>query len=386
MPDGRLAVQVQARTLALRRRLALLLTGRFDPFPPPPAGIALSPSRAHFAAYENAPLRLAFTKADGTNPSAWQDAARSKLAELTGHRRAKAPPVARHPREDPLPGGYRRRGLYLETSPHAAIPVTLIWRGESAEPRPVMLCLQGHSSGAHLSWGEARQPADPIKAAEGLDIARQAADRGYLAVCIEQSAFGEREEREMARRSANRCFDAANHALLLGRTLLGERTSDVSAVIDWLDAGGAAMAIDLARLHAMGNSTGGEVALQAAAVDPRVTGVIASGCVGLWRETIGRREGCLDATIPGILEWLEYDDVIGLCAPRPVLTVSGIRDHIYPFAGVETAVAGARPVYEAFGAADRLRAAAGPAGHRFYPDVSWPIFLALVADQAAQDR
>ncbi len=383
MASASLRTQAQARALALKRRLSLFFTGGFDPYPQAPDGVSLSPSRAHFSDYGEAPLKLSWRRAGIGDAGAWQAAARAKLAELTGHRRRDDAPVARHEDESQLGPGLRRRALYLRVAADIDVPVNLVWSPADAGPRPVMLCLHGHNSGAHLSWGETRMPADPLKIAEGADYARQAAARGYLAVCVEQSCFGERREREMRRRNPAPCADAANHALLLGRTLLGERTSDVSSVVDWVAGGGAGIEVDLTRLHAMGNSTGGDVAVYAAALDPRITGVIASGCVGLLRDTTGRHNACPDAIVPGVLNWLEYDDVLALIAPRPLLAISGVRDHIYPFARLETAVAGAKAVYAALGAESNLRAASGPGGHRFYPELTWPKFLDLVAAATA---
>jgi fermentation-respiration switch protein FrsA (DUF1100 family) len=244
-----------------------------------------------------------------------------------------------------------------------------------------MLCLQGTNAGAHLSWGEARMPPDPVKIAAGLDFARQAVGHGYVAVCVELRCFGERRERALSPRSADPCIDAFLHGLLLGRTLVGDNAGDVSAVVDWLVAGGLAPgpAIDPARLHVLGHSAGGTVAVHAAALDQRLAAVIASGCLGPIRDTIAvRRVSSGQNNIPGQLNWFELSDVVALCAPRPVLAVSGERDHIFPFAGTARVVADARPVYEALGAPARLRALSIPGGHRFDPGRTWPAFLALL--------
>jgi len=246
-----------------------------------------------------------------------------------------------------------------------------------------MLCLQGHNSGAHISWGEARHPIDAQRIARGGDFALQAAAQGFVAVCIEQSCFGERGERKLAQRWDHPCVDAANRALLLGRTLLGERVMDVFAVIDWLRAGSAGPALDGARIYAMGNSAGGETALYAAALDEgRLAGVIASGCVGRFRTTSGARKTCPDTVVPGILRWLEYDDIVALCAPRPLLVVSGRDDHIYPFAEAQACANGAAAVYEAMNAGANLRCLEGEDGHRFYPALAWPSFLEMTAARA----
>ena len=225
-------------------------------------------------------------------------------------------------------------------------------------------------------------PPDPVKITGGGDYARQAAARGYVAICLEQSCFGERAERHIAPRSASATIDTANHAFLLGRSLLGERAADVSSLMDWLTAGGArdlGLAVDPARIFIMGNSAGGSVALHATSLDTRIAGVLASGCVGFVRDTIARRrDDSAQNVVPGFLNWLEMDDVAGLVAPRPLLVISGTQDHIFPFSGAAAVVESARGVYRALGADACLAAVPAEGPHRFYPDVAWPAFERLV--------
>ncbi|MBT5415378.1 MAG: hypothetical protein HOK81_12330 [Rhodospirillaceae bacterium] len=370
---------LRAKLLAVRRRISLAATGRFDPFPPAPADLSLSPSQAHVAELAAAPLRLAWTRADQGDPAAWQNAAREKLTELTGYWPAASDLPTRHLRDHEEMGGLRRKSFYLTAGPGLDIPVSLLWRDAGAWPRPAMICLQGTNSGMHLSWGVEQMPADPIKIANGGDYARQAAARGYLTVCIEQRCFGERAERVLPRDRGGLCATPANHALLLGRCLAGERASDVSSVVGWLIANAGTVGARPEAIYAMGNSAGGATAVLTGALDPRIAGVLASGCVGYIRETIAVRpnfEG--QNVIPGILEWLEMDDIVALCAPRPFLAVAGYADHIWPFAQAEAVTAAARAVYEALGAGDRIAAAPGPGGHRFYPEIAWDAFASLL--------
>ena len=383
----RLPPALEARMLAIRRRVALARTGTFDPYPPAPAGVSLSPSQAHFPDYDAAPLRLSWHRAGRDDAAAWQAEARAKLVALTGFRRSPEAPRAAHEAEFEVPGGFRRRRLYLSVAPGLDLPVNLVWRAGGAVPHAAMICLQGTNSGAQLSWGAVRMPADPIKIANGADYARQAAARGYLAVCLEQSCFGERAERALPRGRGGPCAAAGHHALLLGRTLVGERAGDVSSVIDWLRAGGAGFGSEGLPIYVMGNSAGGTTALFAGALDERVDGVLAGGCVGFVRDTIARRpdaEG--QNAVPGLLEWLELDDVVALSAPRPFLALAGRSDHIFPFAQGEAVVDSARAVYAALGAPDRVAAVPGPGGHRFYPDIAWDAFAALPGVVAAPSR
>lgn len=375
-------VSISTYRIAFRRRLALLLKGEFHPYPSSPADIELSPSLAHARALDAAPLRLSWEKAGISDPFAWQAEARERLCILTGYPTDRATPAARYPSEYPMPDGFKRRRIYLRLWNGADAPVDVVWR-EGVGRRPAMICLQGTNSGSHLSWGETRMPPDPAKIAGGGDYALQAAAHGYIAICLEQSCFGERAERHLSPRSASATIDTANHAFLLGRSLLGERAADVSSLMDWLVANGAesdlGAPVEPTRIFIIGNSAGGSTALYAAALDTRIAGVLASGCIGFVRDTIARRrDDSAQNVVPGLLNWLETDDVVGLVAPRPLLAISGMRDHIFPHAGVAAVIDSAKRIYRAAGAEDNLSAVSADGPHRFYPGIAWPAFERLV--------
>ena len=81
---------------------------------------------------------------------------------------------------------------------------------------------------------------------------------------------------------------------------------------------------------------------------------------------------------------METDDVLALCAPRPILIVSGTEDHIYPYDAARRVFEHARPAWVMKGAAERL-AILGPVGpHRFYPDDVWPTFMQLIGHKEAR--
>ena len=371
-----------ARTylLAARRKWSLLLSGHFDPYPKPPDGVELSPSISHFADCETAPLRLSWDRGNVPDPLEWQARVRAKLGQLLGIKSRASEPEARHWEDSISPNGLRRRKVYLRAAEHVDIPLSILSMDvEKTRRRPPLLYMAGSTSGVHVGWGEARIPADYLLLGVGADMAAQAAKRGFVVVCIEQSCFGERLERHLMPRSENRTVDAAHHALLLGRTLLGEQVMDVSSVIDWLAAGKSGFEIDLSRLHVFGHSSGGSIALYAAAMDTRIRTVICSGCVGFIRETIARRRHpSLTVTVPGILQWMESDDIVGLCAPRPFLAVSGKSDHIFPFQGVEAVIESARRIYSRMNAEGSILAVSGNAGHQYYPDVTWDALSRMV--------
>lgn len=373
--------QFRARKLALCRRLLLALGREFDPYPAPPEGLGLSPSLRHRPNGVGAEMGLDWQRAGIADAAEWQCRVRDKLVELIGYGKFGGPPGVNHIRDLPARDGFNHRHLYIKVRDGLDLPVRMVWSPsiEGMENAPAMICLQGTNSGMHLSWGEARMPADPIKISNGADIALQAAARGFVAVCLEQTCFGERRERLLPRASSGPCIDAANHALLLGRSLVGERASDVSSVVNWLTEGDPGLAIDPKRIYVMGSSAGGTTALFAGALDERIAGILAAGCIGFMRDTLlarGDPEG--QNVVPGILRWFELDAVVALAAPRPFLTVSGDRDHIWPFAGAKDVVEAARPVYSAFDAVERVAAEQASGGHRFYPEIAWPAFARLL--------
>ena len=154
---------------------------------------------------------------------------------------------------------------------------------------------------------------------------------------------------------------------------------DLTAVVDWLAAEAGALMLDRERLFLFGHSAGGSVALYGAALDTRIRGVMCSGAIGRIRDTVGaRRNSNGDAIVPGILKAFETEDIVALIAPRPFVGLSGRRDHIFPFAGVDDVVARARPAYEALGASENIRAVACGGAHRYYGAESWTAWEAAI--------
>jgi len=231
---------------------------------------------------------------------------------------------------------------------------------------PVMICLQGHSTGMHISIGRARFPGDEETIAGGRDFALQAVARGYIAVAMEQRGLGELKH-------GSGCLLPASQALLIGRTLLGERIYDIGRLIDALEAG-LSDAADTSRIYMMGNSGGGTATWHAAAVEHRLAGVMPSCAFNLYRKSIFAMDHCICNHIPHIMEYMEMPDLAMLTAPLPVVIVCGREDPIFPLDGVLEGFETVRAVYAAAGSPDACRLVIGPGGHRFYPDEGWPEF------------
>ena len=263
----------------------------------------------------------------------------------------------------------------FESEPGFFVPAHLLIpkapsRLEKGGKLPVMICLQGHSTGMHISIGRAKFPGDEETIAGGRDFALQAVARGYIAVAMEQRGFGELKH-------GSGCLLPASQALLLGRTLYAERIYDVTRLIDAI-GNGLSDCADPSRICLMGNSGGGTVTWHGAAIEHRLAGVMPSCAFNLYRKSIFAMDHCICNHIPHILENMEMPDLAMLSAPTPVVIVCGKEDPIFPLDGVMEGYETVKAVYAAAGVPDNCRLVVGPAGHRFYPDESWPVFENLV--------
>ena len=218
---------------------------------------------------------------------------------------------------------------------------------------------------------------------DGLDFGIGCMQRGVAALCIEQRSFGERSECAMETPSGDCCQDAAMHALFLGRTLLGERVFDVDRAIDYLMARGDA---DPRRIGVTGNSTGGMIALFAAALLPRIRFAMPSSCFSSFRDSVLAMGHCSCNYVPGLLKVADMADIAGLIAPKPLVLVHGQSDHLFPIRSTRRAFREVRVTYEAAEAAGKCALVVGPGGHRFYGDLAWPVLLRMLNAAGSTDN
>jgi dienelactone hydrolase len=305
----------------------------------------------------------------------WRRTVDAKLRELVGVLPDRVPPNLRqeYERENDL---FRETRFLFSAEAYADVPCHLLVPRKGDAPFPVVVCLQGHSTGMHISLGRPRYEGDEESIAGDRDFALQAVREGYAALVIEQRCFGEREQDRPPRvvHADDRCHHAAMTALLLGRTMIGERVWDVSRAIDVL---GEFPEIDAGRIGCMGNSGGGTITYFASCLDGRIGIAMPSCYVCTFRDSIGTIDHCGDNYIPGILQYFEMGDLAGLIAPRPLVVVAGRDDDIFPIGAVEETFETIRRVYRAAGAPDRCQLVIGEGGHRFYADQAWPVFREL---------
>lgn len=272
--------------------------------------------------------------------------------------------------------------FHFESEPGFTVPChMLLPKGRRpGEKLPVVICLQGHSTGMHISMGRRKFPGDEETLQGGdRDFALQIVARGYVAVAMEQRGMGEQKGIALTGGPGTMCHISAMSALMLGRTLIGERAHDISCLIDALERFDAVktdmdVCLDLQRIGLMGNSGGGTASYHAACVEPRIKVVMPSCAFNTYAASIMSMYHCTCNYIPGMVKYMEMPDLAVLIAPRPLIIVSGERDPIFPLEAVKEGYETVKQIYAAAGKPENCRLLVGDGEHRFYAADAWPVF------------
>ena len=237
-------------------------------------------------------------------------------------------------------------------------------------PGPFFVCVPGHGTGAHNSVAvDLNDDSKVIEVQGDRDYGLVCMRYGVAALCIEQRGFGEREDEH---ESCSRCHPPSAHALLLGRTLIGERIYDIDRGIDYLLSRGDA---DPKRIGVMGNSGGGTASMFAGGLLDRLTHVMPSSSFSTFRDSIAAMHHCICNYVPGLMVYGETADVVGLAAPKPMVVVNGTEDPIFPLEAAQKEFARLQQIYTDAGAPGNCRHVIAEGGHRFYAEAAWPVML-----------
>lgn len=315
-------------------------------------------------------MRYDFTEEFGD----WQAKAREKLMELLG--------LPFELCEDQLEitaqeecDTYIKIDFNYQSEEGYYVPCGMLVPKEGKNPRPVAICLQGHSTGMHISLGIEKYPGDAKTIAGGRDFALRAVKEGFCAVVMEQRYMGVAGGNDNGAPAC--CRNAALPSLLVGRTAIGERAWDVMRLIDVLEKHFAKY-VDKDRIILMGNSGGGTATFYTACVEPRIYLAMPSCAVCEYEDSIVPIYHCCCNYVPGIRKYFEMGDLGGLIAPRKFVQVNGVKDDIFPLHGVEKSHNRIKSMYAHIGLEDQCRLVKGAQGHQFYPDDAWPVVHELM--------
>lgn len=210
---------------------------------------------------------------------------------------------------------------------------------------PTVIWLHGYSHPLGYMWVY-RRDVHPILAL---------VQAGYAVLAYDQTGFGSRQSEDSP------FYDRYPDWSRLGRMI-----EDASAAVDALES---QPLVDPARIYAFGYMLGGMVGLHAAALDPRIQGVVTiNGFTPMRTDTPDRGTGGLArfsherGLVPRLGFFIghesrvpyDYDELIACIAPRPVLVVQPEFGRGASPAGVQATVETAGQIYALLDARSEL--------------------------------
>jgi len=316
---------------------------------------------------------------DGSEPFAeWQKKARAKLEQLLGLPFEKCDDCFEITGKEEC-DGYTRIDFEFQSEEGYFVPCNLLVPEETKKALPGVICLQGHSTGKHISIGIPKYENDAATIAGGRDFAVRAVKEGCCAIAMDQRYMGETGHNTDGSPACLGGMNEGMATLLLGRTAIGERVWDVMRLIDVIYAH-LTEYIDTEKIVCMGNSGGGSVTFYASCMEERIRYSMPSCAVCTYEASIMAMNHCPCNFIPGIRQYFNMGDLGGLIAPRPFVLVCGVEDPIFPIDGVEETFALIHKGYEQLGSENVCHLVKGAGGHQFYPDEAWPVMHGMLDD------
>ncbi len=196
---------------------------------------------------------------------------------------------------------------------------------------------------------------------------------GYLVLCIDAYAFGERRHcgpagsRERAGQTEASLFKAF---LWEGATLWGMMVRDDVLALNYL---ASRADVDAGRIAAMGMSMGATRSWWLAALDERIKVTVSAACLTRYQNLLecGRlSEHGIYYYVPRMLrEGMDIEKVVGLIAPRAHLTLTGDSDEGSPAEGVRIINEFQRRLYGLYGSDNFRGVIYEGAGHTYTPQM-----------------
>ncbi len=160
---------------------------------------------------------------------------------------------------------------------------------------------------------------------------------GYTVLCADTWMFGERSTRTE--------MDLFKEMLWKGQVLWGMMVYDSLKAVDYL---ATRSDVDATRIAAMGMSMGSTMSWWQAALDERIKVCVDICCLTDFQALIeahGLKGHGIYYYVPGLLKHFTSAEINSLIAPRPHLSLAGLRDELTPVRGLDRIDAELKQVY-----------------------------------------
>lgn len=313
------------------------------------------------------------------NPAAWKKAGLAKARELMlpeTDKTAFEPKVI----EEIDRGTYvAKKVAFNLTAESRALALVLVPKGKGPFPAALML----HDHGAKFdigkekfikTWGdEAREKSQQAwadKFFSGRFPGDELAKRGYVVMSFDALGWG---DRSVAGWKGDSQQALASNLFNLGTSYAAIIAQEDVRASEFL----ASMSeVNKKQVAAVGFSMGAFRAWQVAALSDSVTAAVADCWMatmqGLMVPKNNQLKGSSAFTMlhPGIAKYLDYPDVAGLAAPKPMLVYAGGQDKLFPVESANQAFEKMHKIWAANKAADKLETRVWPEqGHTYVQEM-----------------
>lgn len=327
--------------------------------------------------YESIKNRWTFSMGykDGVDAAQWKKDGLAKARELIIQEQDDTPfdmVVLETEKRD----GYTAQKIVFNISRDSRVlAYLLVPKGKKNEKFPAALMLHDHGSNFVIgkekmvkAFGKEPEVAERLKRSEswcdsyfgkdskgnGIYPGDELAKRGYVVLSFDALGWGDRSVKGFSTGSQQS----------LGSNLFNMGTS-FAGIIAQEDCRAAKFLanlpqVDKSKVACIGFSMGGFRSWQLAAISDDITAAVSVCWFGTMKGHIVEGDGQLKGNSafsmlhPTIAKYLDYPDVAGLAAPKPVYFVAGELDGVNPVEGVNEAFAKVHKIWAANGAEDKL--------------------------------
>jgi dienelactone hydrolase len=259
---------------------------------------------------------------------------------------------------------------YASVVAYLLIPLDLA----ESEQRPAILVAHGHGVGKAKMVN-----MDPqYWITDGISVEAPAihlVKEGFVVLAPDWRPFGERGlDKNYTRAGRDPCNVTAMSFEYFGYKLLTLNIWDAFRSLDLLQS---LPFVDPNQIGMIGKSYGGTMTAYTAALDARIKAAVISGYLSTLNDAMSMRalgNYCGAQYLPGLLNWGDIPDVVGLIAPRPLLIEAGEKDDCFIFEDATIAFEKVQRIYQAAGVSDRLSRSVAPVKHEYIFDQVLPFF------------
>lgn len=303
------------------------------------------------------------------NLSCHKEKCRERLKELLGWDTFKECESDLQILKEDTVNGYKHIHFIIQTEEGYYANCHLLLPNNIEGKKPLCVGLQGHVSGAHLSLGQYKYSYDEVYLAEQhSDFCIQAVQNGYIGLAIEQRAFGDNTGKEEP--GGCHCHYNATQALLLGRTLIGERVWDVKQVVKAVKEQFSEI-ITMENSVIIGESGGGTATYYSACLIDDFDIYVPGVAICSFKDSIIDIEHCPCNYIPNIAKYFDMGDMASMIAPKKLIIESAINDRWFPIDGAKKEYKEIERIYKAQNAEGNCTMVIGEGDHHTYPELVW---------------